>query len=291
MTMVKDAPAPGASQQAQSAFRSLLVHVEPGNLATPRLKVAVDLAKRLDADLIGLGAEMIRPAAISDPYGMYEAEWLVEMRRLVAEDLKLAESRFQTEAAGLRSHWVTSRDLPVRALADVSRGADLIVAGGAPPSRGDLYKVADTAQLVVLSGRPVLIAPAAGGVLSGSAVVVAWKDTREARRALADSLPFLKAAQSVVVMEVCDKDSSEWAEVRTSAVVKHLRRHGVEATPKVEVGAPDEAAGEIRATAAEVGADLIVAGGYGHSRLGEWIFGGVTRDLLHEPEHFVLLSH
>src|SRR5690606_27028693 len=96
------------------------------------------------------------------------------------------------------------------------------------------------------------------------AVVVAWKDTREARRALADALPFLKAADAVVVLEVCERTADVTAaEARTFAVVEHLNRHGVEAMDRVTVAPPERVSAEINAAARQIGADLVVMGAYG----------------------------
>jgi nucleotide-binding universal stress UspA family protein len=95
----------------------------------------------------------------------------------------------------------------------------------------------------------------------------------------------------VVVMEVCSHQDAAAAEVRTIAVVEGLKRHGVSAWPKVVVASPERVVVELDIEAQAIDADLIVAGGYGHSRFGEWVFGGVTYDLLHRPERFVLLSH
>ena len=105
------------------------------------------------------------------------------------------------------------------------------------------------------------------------------------------SLPFLKAAKDVVVLEVCDEGDFGDAELHTFTVVEHLRRHGVDARAKAAIAPADCVCHEIGVTARAIGADLVVAGGYGHARLGEWVFGGVTRDLLQAPERFVLLSH
>jgi nucleotide-binding universal stress UspA family protein len=141
------------------------------------------------------------------------------------------------------------------------------------------------------SGRPVLVAPPAGGRLALEAVVVAWKDTREARRAISDALPLLRSAGEVVVMEVCGSDEAGDAGVHVASVVKGLARHGVKARAKVQTAPPERVATELNIEAQAIGADLIVAGGYGHTRIGEWVFGGVTFDLLNYPERFVLLSH
>jgi len=140
------------------------------------------------------------------------------------------------------------------------------------------------------AGRPVLIAPPKGTLLSGRKVVVAWKDSREARRALSDSIPFLEAAEGVLVLEVCDEDGLDDARIRTDDVVSALRRRKVAAERRSRIRPrhrqPAHPGGSLG-----LRADLIVLGCYGHSRLGEWVFGGVTRDLLSQDEIYLLLSH
>ena len=278
-------------EQATSAIRSILVHVEPGAEARPRLETAVALANKLDAMLIGVGAEMLQTQGIAEAHGFADSNWLSDLQKLVEENLSNAEAAFRAKTAGLKSAWLALQELPAPALARVSRSADLILAGGAPLKFIDAYRMAQTAELVLQSGRPILVAPPEGGKFRGEAVVVAWKDTREARRAIADALPFLQMAKDVVVQEICSDDHFANAEVHTFAVVEHLKRHGVAARAKVTIAPAARATTELNITADSIGADLIVAGGYGHSRLGEWVFGGVTRSLLESPERFVLLSH
>ncbi len=289
MTMLKDAPVQHAGAQRESRLRSILVHVEGSPEASGRLHVAVDLARVFDATLIGVGVEMIQ--TYSDPYGMLGGEWVVQLQSLIEDDLKRAEETFRAKTAGLRTDWTSVEALPALAMARHARSADLIVAGGAPLGREGNYRAALPVDLVMQTGRPVLVAPPKPGKFHGRAVVVAWKDTREARRALADSLPFLMAAEHVVVVECCAKDGVVDARLNTSDVVQQLRRHGVEASGKAIPCRPDQIAGELQTAAQEIGADLIVAGAYGHTRLGEWAFGGVTYDLLNAPERFILLSH
>jgi nucleotide-binding universal stress UspA family protein len=121
---------------------------------------------------------------------------------------------------------------------------------------------------------------------------VAWKETRESRRALGDALPLMAAADEVVVVELCAPDEAIGdAEFHVNEVALGLKRHGVNARGKA-ITAPDaEVAARLNAEAKAIGADLIVAGCYGHSRMNEWFFGGVTRDLLSNPQRFLLLSH
>ncbi|HEX2817487.1 MAG TPA: universal stress protein [Phenylobacterium sp.] len=291
MTMLQDAPVQVQQTAAKSAsaLRSILVHVEGSPEAAGRLNVAADLARMFDAKLMGVGVEMIQ--TLSDPYGMLGGEWVVQLQTMVEDDLKRAEAAFRAKTAGLKTDWTSLETFPAPAMARHARSADLIVAGGAPIGREGSFRAADPAELVMLSGRPVLIAPPKPGKFHGRAIVVAWKDTRESRRALADSLPFLLAAEEVAVVECCDKDAVSDARVNTADVVRHLRRHGVEAFGKAVATSPERVSTELNIAAQDIGADLIVAGGYGHTRLGEWAFGGVTYDLLNAPERFVLLSH
>jgi nucleotide-binding universal stress UspA family protein len=282
---------PASSSATVARYDSILTHVEPGLTSTHRTEVAARIARSFDARLIGLGAESVEPLPLSDPYsGTLTAEWIATMQKQVAADLESAQEAFRRDAAGAESEWRVVQEAPTRAMARASRAADLIVAGGAPPA-GDTYRRVDTADLVLQAGRPVLVAPAGGPHLRAENIVVAWKDTREARRAVADAMPFLMRAGEVVVMSVCDKEAVEAAELQTADVAATLRRRGIPAR-SVVVGAPDASVNEeLNAEAAAMGADLIVAGAYGHSRLAEWILGGATRELLRDPVRYLLLSH
>lgn len=287
--LVQNVPAIDRLQPARDAFRAVLLHVQPEAAAQPRLATAVALARMLDATLIGVGAEISQPIGFGGPMEGADALWMMTWQ--VQDDLRRAEEVFRTSSAGLRAEWSAAEEIPVAAVAKLSRGADLIVAGGSPYKGNDRYRWCNPAELILRSGRPVLLVPPSGGTLAAEAVIVAWKDTREARRALADAMPFLQSAREVVVVEVCAEDQFGAAESRTVSVVQGLERHGVEARSKVVVGSPDQIAAELDIAAGVAGADLVVAGGYGHSRLGEWVFGGVTRDLLQGLERFLLMSH
>jgi nucleotide-binding universal stress UspA family protein len=290
-TLAREEPTARSSAGLRDAIRTVLVHVQAGKAAAPRLRTAVELARKLDATIFGLAAETVPPLGSIDPTGMMEGAWRLEMQEQVQRNLELAREAFRAVAKGLHTDFAWIEDMPAQAIARAARAADLIIAGGHSLSETDRYRNCDAAEAVLLSGRPVLVAPPKGGALDGSAVVVAWKDTRESRRALADALPFLSRAKTVLVTEVCTKHDAADADLRTKAVVAGLKRHDVKAHARVAVAPSERVAAELHLAAEAIGADLIVAGGYGRSRLGEWVFGGVTRDLLHAPERFVLLSH
>ncbi len=273
------------------SYKAILVHAESNLSAAPRLDAAAALAKDHDATLIGVGAEMFDWIGVSDPYGIMAADWMSVMRDQMEVDLAAAKARF-VKAAGEVSHeWVELMMPPVPALAALARAADLIVAGGAPLNDNAAERTASAADLVMRCGRPVLVAPPGGGHLKGRNIVVAWKDSRESRRALTDALPLLKRAETVLILAICGKDGLPDGEAEVADVARHLQRHGIAAKTRTKVAEPSRVAMELNIAAQGIDADLIVCGAYGHNRLQEWVLGGVTYDLLHQPERFVLFSH
>jgi nucleotide-binding universal stress UspA family protein len=143
------------------------------------------------------------------------------------------------------------------------------------------------------AGRPVLVVPPSVSALEGRRALVAWKDTREARRAVADALPLLAHAEEVLVVEAVSGDAEERDQAlrRAGDVAGLLARHGATARGEALEVRGRTVADELLLAAERHGADLVVAGGYGHARLREWAFGGVTRDLLARCPMCCLLSH
>src|ERR1700722_8444083 len=127
--------------------------------------------------------------------------------------------------------------------------------------------------------RPVLVVPAAADELKLEQAVIGWKDTRETQRAVFDALPLLKKSTHVTVVEICAEDETAAARTRVEDVVGWLKWHGVVAESHASPSTGDDAS-LLNAIAREQGANIIVAGAYGHSRLREWVLGGVTRDIL-----------
>jgi nucleotide-binding universal stress UspA family protein len=274
-------------------YTSILVHADCRDEGAARLKCARGLADRFGAAIIGLGAEAIPPVSMDNGYVSYDAMWMANMTEAIGENLKEAEKRFHAacDGFGVKREWRSCQGVPADLMAQVCRGADLVVATGGKAA--SLYQYAAPADLVLHCGRPVLVAPPGAEHLAARRVMIAWKDTRESRRALADALPFLKEADDVLVVEVCEgaNQSLKDADFRVHDVVAALARHGVAATGEALPLAGDPADQRLLERADLLGADLIVAGAYGHSRMGEWIFGGVTRRLLDQDHRFVLLSH
>jgi nucleotide-binding universal stress UspA family protein len=273
-----------------STYKTILVHAEPGMASSHRVEAAARLARTLDAKLIGLGAETFDPTLFSGPFTSYGAgEWVTLVQEQITKGLAAAKTAFDRDAAGADISWRTLQDYPHRALVNNAHAADLIVV--TPRGNRSALQSADPADVVMNAGRPVLVVPEGHPHFFGMAVVVAWKNTRECRRALTDALPFLQRAEDVIVLAVVKPDMHDVAVAETDDVVANLKRHGVDARPMVTSVDDVAVEREIQRIANMNGADLIVAGAYGHSRAREWAFGGVTDSFLHRPGCFVLLSH
>ena len=275
----------------RAAWRSILVHVQPEAEAQPRLQAAAGLAQDLDATLIGVAAEMIPPMVTSDPYGMIGGEFIGALMENLQTNLNNAHAAFEAAAGKVTREWLAIQEPPSEAIERIARGADLVVTGGCPIKDRDTSRWADPAELAIKAGRPVLVVPPGGGSLAARSIVVAWKDSRESRRALADAMPLLSAAEEVTLVEASAEPDLEILEAHHQSLRDHLQRHGVSARSRILPAKAHEAAQVLQAAASAAGADLIVAGAYGHTRFGEWAFGGVTSELLLDPQRFLLLSH
>ncbi len=275
------------------SFTTLLVHVEADPTTDPRLTLAVDLANRFNAKLIGVGAELYTTTYFGG-FDNGAGYLIVEQLKLVETDLKRSEEKFHRAAAAVREgwDWRASAQFRLNEIAAHARAADLVVTSRSGRQGAANYNFDALGMLVLQTGRPVLVAPPDAARLSVASVVVAWKDTRESRRAVSDALPFLQRAKTVQLVEICDsEDAAPAAKSRLTDVADHLLRHGVKATVSVDVQKNDAAAPRLLDIAEHQKADLIVAGGYGHSRLQEWVFGGFTRALLAQTARAVLFSH
>ena len=140
------------------------------------------------------------------------------------------------------------------------------------------------------AGRPVLIVPTDKGDIDLERALVGWKDTRETRRAISDALPVLKQAAHVSLVEVAPDDLLADARARLEDVAAWLMRHGIR-SESLAVSSTGEDSARLQEIAQEQMADVIIAGAYGHSRVREWVLGGVTKDLLLRGDRCALVSH
>jgi nucleotide-binding universal stress UspA family protein len=264
------------------SYKSLIIHVEPTDAGRERIRVAVEIARSFDARVIGIGARALNP--MPDPIGLS----IVKLKQETTAELLQAELLFKEEtgALGDASLWISEIDFPTEVLLKHASGADLIVA--ARNVEGNPAETqAGSADLIMAAGLPLLTVPA-GARPDFRTIIVAWKDTREARRAITEALPFLKRAETVRVLRIGPGDDEAQG---VSEITERLRWNGVPAEAETRMRVQETVASDLLAAANELSAGLIVAGGYGHSRLREWVLGGVTQGLLEQSSRCVLFSH
>lgn len=274
-------------------YATIMVCVRLERANANLLKIAGALTQRFDARVIGIATRQPSPFVYSDVY--VPAVVIEEDREEIKKKAELVENEFRSALAPHTSD-VQWRSMIMFGplsdyIADEARSADLVLVNAdREGSMFDPITEVDVGDLAMRAGRPLLVAPSGLDRLDAKRVVVGWKDTREARRAIADALPLLGVADHVAVVEFADVDELPDAAARLDDVVGWLKRHGVSAEAVAAPSTGNDAAA-LRALAHEQNADLIVAGAYGHSRLREWVFGGVTRDLLVNATTCVLISH
>ena len=272
-------------------YLSMMVHQNLDGTNDSTLQIAADLAQRFDAKLIGVAACEVNPPAYGG--GAFATAILNELRPQTESKLKEAAERFRAVAEGKvrEIEWRQALAKPTGFVAQEARAADLIITGAA---RGngylDPFTQLDPGDLIMQAGRPVLIVPPEAESLQAKHILVAWKDTREARRAIFDALPLLRAATDVTVVEIAGRAEIKSAARRGEDVAVWLKRHGVCAAANAMV-ASEEPFEALEALLLQNAADLVVAGAYGHSRVQERIFGGVTRDLLTKARYCCLLAN
>jgi nucleotide-binding universal stress UspA family protein len=268
------------------SYRTILVELSAEAAAEERLAAARELALRFGAMLVGMHvATFVVPLAAGDLSVYIPPEALEAQRQAHLELRERALAAFHRVCGeeGPKVAWRDGAGWDGLALAAAARSADLVVAGGGRPGFGEGTSLVE--DLVSAAGVPVVMVPPGVSSVTGSRVLVAWNGKREAARPAHDALPFLRAAERVVLCAV-----GEVAGAGLDDVAGMLRRHGVPVRAE-RVAGGDLHAGEILlARAAADRADLLVMGAYGHSRLRELVVGGATRHVLHHATLPVLFS-
>ncbi|HEX9211109.1 MAG TPA: universal stress protein, partial [Bradyrhizobium sp.] len=207
-----------------------------------RLQVAGELAERFEAGIVGVAAAQFAPPLYftdgAAAQGLIDQGEAAVKRRLA--DLE-AQFRAATRTRGGRAEWRSAMDFPARFVLAQARCADIVVSGGHSPAFSDSFALASPKDLVMQAGRPLLVVPDQITWLDLRSVLVAWKDTPEARRAVADALPMLRKARDVAIFEIPEQDDDRSVVMaRVSDVAAWLARHGVTATARVPEAAGNE---------------------------------------------------
>ncbi|MFZ0486777.1 MAG: universal stress protein [Arenicellales bacterium] len=273
------------------SYKDLLVVMDASNSSLHAARCTANLAVEHEAHVTALYLEH------NPLLGFADTQLPPDLLRTHQENLAHLEEAARTDfeescrAAGVGAEW---RSLPAAQLSTVmlsARYTDLVAMSAVVSSAGALVAHRYADSVVMAAGRPVLLFPESCRWDKGfRQVMVAWEGSREATRAVHDAMPLLEKARKVVIMEVADKDDLDGRDPAPD-IARHLARHGVLTESAHAVNSGAGVAEQLLSASVDCGADLLVAGAYGHSRLREYAIGGVTRHLLTHLTIPMLLSH
>jgi len=281
------------------ALKDILVQLDTTPRCAARLNLAAALAVRHGAHLAGLLVADIPSAnyfyGAAMPLVPANPEEIIHRLRDEANAAAAPVQQMFNDCLrrnGIEGEWRMVEGNPPVTTALHGRYADLVVVGQPnpyEPNDGDPV----TVSAVMTAGRPVLAVPFAGDFpVIGEHVLIAWNASREAARAVNDALPLIANAKKVTVLAINPRSGiGGHGDVPAADISLHLARHGLKAEAAHTVAKDISDGATLLSYAADIGADLIVAGAYGHSRARELVFGGVTRTLIAEMTVPVLFSH
>lgn len=279
------------------SYKTILVNLATTGRAPPLLRAVSKLSKPFEAHVVAFHVVPMAWIPAASPMDM-SGELIELQTRAYQDQAKAIRALFEAAVAKgeLRGEW---RQVDAKyhdpCELEIAAGnvTDLIVMAG-PAKGAEFLPTADTAERVMMEGgRPVLFVPEAGAdKIIGGNVLVAWNGSRESARAAFDALPLLQAAKSVHVLAINpDQRAAAPSELPWAGLVAALKRHGVACKGSSVHYQGNAIADELTSQAAADDAGLLVMGGYGHSRLREYVFGGATYEILSKLPVPVLMSH
>ena len=214
------------------SFTTMMVHLDIERDCEQRVQLALALADRFQAALIGVAGLAMQPAFAAGGVVVYCQPTEHECRAASAR-LDDIGKKFREQGQHLKEvEWRTALELPYELVSREARAADLIIVG-ARHTGGNMQDLADPGVILLRAGRPVLVAPDTVAPLQLRRVVIAWKDTRECRRAVRDALPFLQRAKEVLLVGIGEGEAESNAKKTLSDVAEYLLRHRVAAVHDV----------------------------------------------------------
>ncbi|TCZ52958.1 universal stress protein [Roseicella aquatilis] len=281
------------------ALKDILVHLDASPRCQARLALATALARRHGAHLVGLHvvdvALPVMAMVDAGGGGLMLGQMIDRLREDGLEAARRVEADFREHLRreAIPGEWRLVEGAVPEQVALQARYADLAVVGQVDPDAPSTAAALVVEHLLFSAGRPVLVVPHSGDFADvGRRVLLGWNASREATRATHDALPILAAAELVTVVAVNPAAAPDAHGAEPGAdIALHLARHGVTAQVEQASAAKGAEGDALLNRAAELPADLIVVGAYGHSRLRELVLGGVTRTLLGAMTVPVLLSH
>jgi len=282
-------------------FKDIVATLAGATASESGIGFAVEMARSQGAHLVGLS--IIEPLDLS-VYSAPGSEFVTvnaiqEIEKRHHETAQAASAKVQAtfraacSRAGISHESRLAEGDPAEVSVLHAHYADLAITGQIDPNNpptGGWARLPE--QLALASGRPVLIVPYAGRFDSaGRHVLLAWSRTRESARALNDALPILERASQVTVLSINPRRGEDANDLPGADIALHLARHGVKAEAASTVADDIDVGNALLSRAADLGADLMVMGCYGDSRMRELILGGATREVLRHMTVPVLMSH
>jgi nucleotide-binding universal stress UspA family protein len=279
-----------------TGIKDVVVFVDGRMDGTGVIEFAARLAQEHGAE--HLAAAFVWPPLVSEGSAAYvRGSAIQELLACCDAEVSRRETHlrrcFESAAArgALHAEWRSVRSSLTEDMVVHARYADIAIVGRPDPARLDAIPHQLPQTLVLASGRPVLLLPSEPPLSAGRRILVGWNARREATRAVADAMPFLARAEAVEVLVVDhERHPADHGEEPGADIGCHLARHGVRVGVCRMASEGQEVGRLMLSRAAAFGADLIVMGAYGHSRLTELVFGGATRSMLREATLPVLMS-
>lgn len=271
-------------------YKTILVHCDEQPRALARIELAIDLALRHDAHLIGMAVEPV-PQLPIDVTALPSGDILTLLERDNKARLAGAKVMFQREtvAAGITAEFIERVDDPIEAFATAARYADLVVVG----QRAEDSRIPNLADSVAIaSGRPVIAVPYIGySKPVGERVLLAWNASLQATRAATAAMPLLAKARQVTMLVVDGQGDPAHGDEPGADAARWLARHGVNVEVHREASGGTDPGNVILSRVLDFDADLIVMGIYGHSRVREFVLGGASATILSSMTIPVLMAH
>ncbi len=292
-------------------FKTILTHMTGTDCDQQVLTTALQIARsfsghleclRVMADPTSLAMQAAQPDLVTSSMLAEALNFLEQQNRegtqrariTLAEFCKQEDVPFANEPSGsngVSAHWREKTGDEFDELTSQGRFHDLVVLAGGAERKGRLPPEG-IGQIIIGSGRPVLLAAQKPRKSITRTIAIAWKNTPEAARAVSAAMPLLSKAERIEVLSANEEDTKAIECLNCSdTIVQQLRWHGLNAYGHFVVPAGRTIPNAILETARGFNADLLVMGGYGHSRLREFIFGGFTRRILDGVDLPVLVFH
>ena len=275
-------------------IKSIMVHVDGGARSTARTEAALRVASRFGSALTGVYL-VATPEVTPTVAALLPSDTVAQRIAATGEAQERAEAAFRDAAKGRVAaiEWRAPAGVAVDAAVRNGRYADLAIVGQPQADSDTLGFEQRLAEGVLLqSGTPVLYVPYTGDASSlGTRILVAWDGRRESARAIRDALPFLEGASQVMIASYPrNGETADALALAQPHLDAYLGHHGVRAVFRRHLGDDLEVGQRLLSQAADFGSDLLVMGGFAHSRAREWVLGGVTRTMLESMTLPVLMS-